>query len=299
MASREARLTSPYTVDVVHNLTKMKKHQIITILLLSIFVFSCKEKTIKTEPSDKVENLEPKVDIKELESDFIKWWTYYSYNISLSSNFKGLNEKSEEIDKNEFLNELISGNFIPLKLKSENGINTYKLYKLDSLSTKSIGSAIKNESLTSLKHFKMERTEFPKFNFTDLNGNHYSNENTKGKTIIFKTWFINCMACVKEFPELNELVEKYKSRDDLIFLSLALDSKPKLEEFLQKKFFEYQVVSNQRVFIDKTLNLQIYPTHIIIDKNGVIQKVVNKASEMISFFENEKKLTESMPPKPM
>ncbi len=283
----------------MHNLTQMKKHQVITILLLLIFVFSCKEKSDETQLSEKIEDFEPKIDIKELESDFIKWWTYYSVNISLSSSFKGLNEKSEEIDKKEFLTELTSGNFIPLKLKSKDGNIPYKLYKLDSSSTKSISSTIKNESLTSLKHFIMESTEFPKFDFTDLNGNHYNNKNTKGKTIVLKTWFINCVACVKEFPELNELVEKYENRNDIIFLSLALDSKLELDEFLQKKFFEYKVVSNQREFIDKTLNLQIYPTHIIIDKNGTIKKVVNKASEMISFFESEMKLTENVPPPPM
>jgi thiol-disulfide isomerase/thioredoxin len=265
----------------------MKRYQIITILLLSIFIFSCKEKAEKKQLSEKVENLEPKADIKELESDFIKWWTYHSYNISLSSNFIGLNVKSDKIDKKQFLKELTSGNFIPLKLKSKDGIDLYQLYKLDSSAIKDIGNTIKNESLTNLQHFKMESTNFPKFDFTDLNGNHYTNENTKGKIIVFKTWFINCKACVAEFPELNELVEKYKNRNDIIFLSLALDSKSELDEFLQKKSFEYKVVPNQKEFIVKTLNLQIYPTHIIVDKNGIILKVVNKASEMISFFENE------------
>ena len=271
---------------------------ILIIICLSIFAFSCKEKSEKTQLSEMVENLEPKVNIKELESDFTKWWTYHSYNISLSSNFIGLNEKSDEIDKNQFLKKLTSGNFIPLKLKSKDGIDLYKLYELDSLAAKGIGSTIKNESLTNLKHFKMERMDFPKFDFTDLNGNHYNNENTKGKTIVFKTWFINCKACVAEFPELNELVEKYKNRNDIIFLSLALDPKAELDEFLKMKFFEYKVAPNQEDFIDKTLNLQIYPTHIIVDKNGIILKVVNKASEMISFFENEKKFTENIPPPP-
>jgi len=267
----------------------MKRHQLITILLLSIFIFSCKEKSEKTQLFKKVENLEPDINIKELESDYIKWWTYHSYNISLSSNFKGLSEKSDEIDKNQFLKELTSGNFIPLKLKSNDGINSYKLYKLDPLNTNGISTTIKNESLTHLKHFKMESTEFPKFDFTDLNGNHFNNENTKGKTIVFKTWFIKCQACVEEFPELNEFVEKYKNRSDLIFLSLAKDSKPELNKFLQKKPFEYKVVANQKEFIVKTLKLQIYPTHIVVDKNGIILKVTNKASEMISFFEYKKK----------
>ncbi len=276
----------------------MKKYQITTILLLSIFVFSCKEKSEKNQLSEQVEYLEPKINFTELETDFIKWWSYHVNNISLSSNFTGLNEKSDTIEKKQFLEKLITSNYIPVKLKSNEGFETYKLFKLDSSANKSIGITIKNESLTNLKHYKMEGLFFPKFDFTDLNGNLYTNENTKGKTIILKTWFINCVACVAEFPELNELVEKYKQRNDIIFVSLALDSKSELESFLQKKDFEYKVFPNQRDFIDKKLNLQIFPTHIIVDRNGIILKVVNKASEMISFFENEKKLVEkiSTPP---
>jgi peroxiredoxin len=196
------------------------------------------------------------------------------------------------------LEKLTTGNYIPLKIKSDDKVEIYKLFKLGSNADKSIGSTIKNESLTNLKHFKMEGLPLPEFNFTDLNGNKYTNENTKGKTIILKTWFINCKACVAEFPELNEFVEKYKQRNDMIFVSLALDSKAELENFLQKNDFEYQVVPNQKEFIDKKLNLQMYPTHIIVDKSGTIIKVVNKASEMISFLENENKQTEKIPPPP-
>ena len=271
-------------IHVVHNLTKMKKHQIIIILFLSIFIFSCKEKPEKTQLSEKVENLEPNVNIKKLESDFIKWWTYHSYNISLSSNFVGLNEMSDEIDKKQFLNELTSGNFIPLKLKLIDGIEQYKLYKLDSLADKSIRRTIKSESLTKLNYYRMEAMNFPEFDFTDLNGNHYTTKNTKGKTIILKTWFIHCQACVAEFPELNKLVEKYKNRKDIIFLSLATDSKPDLEKFLKKKIFRYEIVPNQEEFIQKTLNLQGYPTHIVINEKGKIIKVVGKARELISFL---------------
>ena len=140
----------------------MKKHQIITVLLLSIFIFSCKEKIKKIQLSEKVENLEPKVNFNELKADYKKWWTYHSYNISLSSNFIGLNEKSDTIDKKHFLEELTSGNFIPLKLKlkSKGEINQYKLYKLNSSSNKSISSTIKNEALRNLKYFKWKVRNF-------------------------------------------------------------------------------------------------------------------------------------------
>lgn len=279
-------------------------------ILLSIVLFSCNEKEDTKKPeetqiSKKAENveakIEPNVDVNEIESDFMTWWTYHYNTMSLSSNFIALNEQSDTIGKKEFLEKLITTHFIPLKIKSDATIQTYKLFKLSSQADKKIGNTIKNESLTSLQHFNMEGVRFPEFNFTDLQGNIYTNETIKGKTIIVKTWFINCKACIAEFPELNEFVEKHQQRNDLIFLSLALDTESKLKEFLQKKDFNYQVIANQRDFIEKKLSLQLYPTHIIVDKNGSVTKVVNKASEMISFFENEQRLRKKMvpPPPPM
>jgi peroxiredoxin len=276
----------------------MKKLQLITILLLSIFVFSCNEKSKKTQLTEKVETLEPNVNISELTSDFEKWWPYYYYNISLSSDFTGLNEQSDTIDKRQFLKELITGNYIPLRIKSDDKTESYKLYQLDSIADKGIGRTIKDASTRVYGLYKLEGTPIPQFNFTDLEGNSYTNENTKGKTIILKTWFIHCGACVAEFPKLNKFVEKYKDRNDIIFLSLALDSKSELEEFLQQKEFDYKVVPDQKEFIFTKLYLNAFPTHLVVDKNGTILKVVNKASEMIAFLENGKKSTDKKLPPP-
>ena len=274
----------------------MAASKIISILILSVFLFSCEEKAKTSKKSEKIENLKPNVDINEIKSDFRKWWTYHSYNIILSSNFTGLNEQSDTIRKKQFLEKLITGKYIPLKINTNEKIKTYKLFELDSTANESIGHTIRNESITNLKHFKMAGLQFPEFEFTDLNGNTFTNENTKGKTLILKTWFINCKACVAEFPELNDLVEKYKQKNDIIFVSLALETKAELETFLQEKEFNYQIVPNQKEFITKKLNLQIYPTHLIVDKNGTLINVANKASEMIEFLENDKKLTEKTSP---
>jgi len=281
----------------------MKKLQILTILLLSVFIFSCKEKSNKTSSTVKIETLEPAVDLNELKGDFMKWWTYYSYNTSLSLEFTGLNEQSDTIDKKQFLEKLMTGNYIPLKIKSDDNALIYKLYKLDAEADESIGSTIKNESMRIYGLTEMEGTPLPPFNFADLEGNVYTGENTKGKTIILKTWFITCTACVAEFPELNEFVEKYKQRDDVIFLSLALDPKSELEEFLQQKEFEYMVVPGQKEYIFEKLHLNAFPTHLVVDKDGTILKVANKASEMIAFFENtqqstDKKMAPPPPPPP-
>ncbi|MFY0630606.1 MAG: TlpA family protein disulfide reductase [Flavobacteriaceae bacterium] len=268
----------------------MKRPHLIIILLLSIFILPSKIKSQNKLVSEKFESLEPRINLNELETEFIKWWTYHSYNISLPSNFIGVDEKLDTINKKVFLKKLVSGNFIPLRLKSKDQREVYKLHRLSSSIGKNIRSTIKNEAITYLKYYNMEGKPFPEFSFTGLDGNSFTNENTKGKVTIIKTWFIHCKACIAEFPELNELVDEHKKRDDMIFISLALDSKSKLKDFLQKKSFKYSVVSDQKEFIQEVLDLDIYPTHIVLDKNGIIRKVVNKASEMISFLGKEIKL---------
>jgi cytochrome oxidase Cu insertion factor (SCO1/SenC/PrrC family) len=54
--------------------------------------------------------------------------------------------------------------------------------------------------------------KFPDFSFKDLNGNLITNESMKGKIVVIKCWYIHCAACIKEFPEVNNLVRKYKDR---------------------------------------------------------------------------------------
>jgi peroxiredoxin len=273
----------------------MKCPQIVIVLLLLIFAFACKEKTREESVA-----FEPDVNFNIANPDFKKWWSYHYYNISLSLDFTGINEQADTISKKQFLDALVTGKYIPLKLKSPKGEEVYKLFTLDPSANESIGSTVKDESLIALKHFNMEGQAFPQFNFMDMNDSLYTSENTKGKIVVFKTWFIGCTACVAEFTELNELVEKSKNRTDMVFVSLATDAKPELEKFLSKKAFEYEVVPGQKEFILKTLSLDAYPTHLVVDKNGTIRKVVNKASELIAFLDRESSLMDmnSLPPPP-
>jgi len=281
----------------------MKFLQFIGFILLPTILFSCK-KSDKKEEDLKETNVvvyEPVVETSLIQTNFGRWWTYYSDNISLSSNFIGLNEQLDTIPKREFLEKLLTAQYIPLKVKSSNRNQTYKLLKLDAKANQDIAKTIRNESLTFFKYFEMEGLPFPEFIFEDIDGNIYTNENTKGKILFIKTWFINCAACVAEFPILNEYVEKYTREQDAIFLSLATDREIKLNAFLKTKVFNYEVVANQKTFISKTLNLQIFPTHLVVDENGIIVKVVNKASEMISYLSNDyqNEIVQSNPPPPM
>ena len=108
-----------------------------------------------------------------------------------------------------------------------------------------------------------------------------------GKVVVLKCWFIHCLSCVQEMPELNEFVEKYKSKNDILFISLAFDSKEKLDSFLLTDKFSYAVLPVPQSFMEDSLKVSGYPTHFIIDKIGIIRKVVTDYHEMIPTLNNE------------
>ena len=275
------------------------KKIIIIISVLFISLNSCKESSDK---NSKKEDQKPLAEFENLISEYNKWWSYHYYKIFLSTDFIALNEKSEKIKKDQFLKKLTSGNYITIELQSNDNSKTYKLFALPKNLDKSISKTIKQVSNEAYRYFKMEGTKFPDFNVVDLNGIKYNNEKLKGKTTIIKTWFIACKPCIWEMPELNEFVGKYKNEERIQFLSLALDTKPLLLNFLKKTEFKYAIIGEQKELIQNKLNLSAYPTHLVVNEQGLISKVFNNISELISYIENDTTLKNSeqkmLPPPP-
>lgn len=264
---------------------------ILSILLIS--VTSCKQTTDQNSEKGKHEIQQPVADFEDLISDYHKWWSYHYYSISLSSDFHALNEKSEEISKDDFLNELTSGNYITIEMQSNDDSKTYQLFKLPEGVDNGISSTIKNVSGQDYIFFKMEGIKFPDFNVVDVNGVAYNNEKFIGKTTVIKTWFIACTPCIAEMPELNEFVNEYRNEDRIQFLSLATDTKPLLLDFLLKRKFDYVVIAEQKELIQDKLNLMAYPTHLVVNEKGDIEKVFSKASELMSYIGKNESLRQS------
>mgnify|MGYP001352938080 CR=1 FL=1 len=116
------------------------------------------------------------------------------------------------------------------------------------------------------------------FTIKDMTGKEYVLSSLKGKVVVLKFWFINCAPCVKEIPELNALKEELGSRNDIVFLAPALDESAALKKFLQQKAFGFAVAPAARKLVDH-FKVEYYPTHVIIDKAGVIRYLSNNYTE--------------------
>lgn len=117
-----------------------------------------------------------------------------------------------------------------------------------------------------------ENQRIPSFHFTDIKGNVLSSEDLTGKILVLNFWSITCGPCIKEMPQLNELVEKMKG-EDVVFIAPAFYSPKKylVEKFLPMHPFAYNIVE---ITNPDDYNIFEFPTHIVTDKNhNIIYKV--------------------------
>ena len=244
--------------------------------LVKVFLFlilaypSCAQNTIKKLPVES-----PAAILKDLKS-FLK---YYDQHLKLSEDFVALNTSSTIISKSQFLLKLSSGAYLPLRLLSKDTA-FYMLYKMNMVIDNDIPVLIKSLADTEYDHFKMQNKPLAGLNFIDMDGKRYNRETTKGKIVVLKFWFIQCQKCIEEMPALNELIKQYENRQDIVFVSLALDKEEELKKFLQKRTFNYAVVPDQKKYVIENLKITIFPTHLIINKQGLVTKVVNKYEQM-------------------
>ena len=226
------------------------------------------------------------VDKAALVQDFNTWYNYHYYNIKLSQPFTGLNADSTPLSKARFLLKLSTGEFVAFKENAGVTGPVYRLYRPRALKP-TIKSTLKQLAENELNYVRMEGKPMPKFACTDLKGHKYTSANTRGKTLVLKCWFIGCVACVKEFPELNRLTEDFTSRQDVLFVSLALDPETKLRAFLQHKTFNYAVVAQQGAYLKDQLDVRSYPTHVLVDGHGIIVKVAGNAADLRAALEKQ------------
>lgn len=221
---------------------------------------------------------------RHITDDYMKWYSYTYNNIRLSQDFIGLDTDAAAIDKPAFITKLMTGTVFAYKTGTRQGRDIYQLYTLNT-KDESIKAVIQQTAAAEMEHYKMEGRPMPAFSFTDIKGNHYDNASVKGKLLVIKCWFIRCVACVKEFPELNKLVDSYQGNDQVLFVSLAFDTKDPLIKFLKTKEFKYAVVPGMKKFMSEDLSINTYPTHLLIDRSGKIVKVVNRIGDLVPFIE--------------
>ncbi|CAL2102187.1 TlpA family protein disulfide reductase [Tenacibaculum sp. 190130A14a] len=249
---------------------------------------TAKKKTAKKSKKEnttasKTNTAKPSGEEEAIQKSYADWNNYTKNNVDLMSSFSGLDEKGEEVKKSIFLALLRTGAYIPVKMQQE-GKDYYKLTPLNSDADPKIKKSIQGKASMANSYYKMEGKKLPTYDFVDINGKSHNKADTKGKMLVLKCWFITCKICVEEFPELNDLVDKYKD-ENIEFISLAFDEKDKLAEFLKTKPFKFSTIPMQKDYMAKKLKVKQYPSHLIVDEDGKILKMVNSVKTLSSELE--------------
>jgi thiol-disulfide isomerase/thioredoxin len=126
---------------------------------------------------------------------------------------------------------------------------------------------------------KIKYDPAPDFTVFDLDSNKYVLHELRGKVVVLNFWGIGCGPCVKEMPDLNKIVAKYKNNPNVVFIAFTGDSKENLKEFFKNKSFDYKIAITREV--QRKYKLSGIPKHIVIDRNGNIIKKVEGADPNI------------------
>lgn len=119
------------------------------------------------------------------------------------------------------------------------------------------------------------------FSAVSMNGHTINLESLKGKIVVLTFWSTRCDICVSEIPKLNHLVNSYRGKD-VVFLGLTMDNPAKVETFLKRKPFNFDILPNSFGVVlkyaekDGTGNINMgFPTHFLVNQNGEIELKTN------------------------
>lgn len=172
---------------------------------------------------------------------------------------------------NEWHDKMLSGSYrLQKKGTPDDGLNEYTLAKM---------------SDADLARIRAMRASMPvdetgvirtgaRFNFVKaktIDGYEVVPDKLAGKVVVMNFWYVACVPCRTEIPELNKLVETYANNPNVVFIGVARDDKDKIEEFLKTMPFQYHHIADGKKLAE-IYQVKGYPTNVIVGKDSNIKK---------------------------
>lgn len=144
---------------------------------------------------------------------------------------------------------------------------------------------------------EMIKTPAPDFELMDLKGNKVKLADFKGKTVIIDFWATWCGPCLKSFPVMKKVVEKYSDDPSVKFLFVNTwekvdDKKENAQDFIKRSKYPFHVLVDDQNKVVEKYKVQGIPTKFILDPelnirfksvgfSGVEKEVIDELDEMI------------------
>lgn len=108
------------------------------------------------------------------------------------------------------------------------------------------------------------------FQVKDTEGETWSNGSTLGKPLVLNFWYTGCGPCIREMPELSTWVDAFP---EVNFLAVTWNSAQEIKSVVERKGFRFvQIASDKTLW--KMFGVQQTPTTVVLDKAGVVRKIV-------------------------
>jgi len=101
-------------------------------------------------------------------------------------------------------------------------------------------------------------------------------EQLRGKVVLIDFWAWDCPFCAEAMPHIKELYDKY-AKDGLVIIGVHTPrieyekDVSKVKEAVAKKGIKYPVVVDNKYQIWSDYLCNTWPSHFVLDQNGVIQ----------------------------
>ena len=146
---------------------------------------------------------------------------------------------------------------------------------VDALRKKAENERIRKEAEESIK----EGVVAPDFTLNDIEGKPFTLSSMRGQWVVLDFWGSWCGWCIKGIPDMKKYYEKYAGKFEIIGIDCR-DTEEKWKAAVEKHELPWLHVYNADA--DGTPDkyaVQGYPTKIIIDPDGNINKIVIGESE--------------------
>ena len=121
----------------------------------------------------------------------------------------------------------------------------------------------------------------PDFTLKGLDGQTYSGGGSRDKVLLINFWASWCDPCKQEAPELAKLIEKYPDDFEVYGINVTkYDQESKARDFVKEYGLEYPIMLDPEASVfEEIYKGQVFPTNVLIDRNGVIQEIILGAPE--------------------
>jgi len=106
-----------------------------------------------------------------------------------------------------------------------------------------------------------------RYELTDIKNSKIDFKAYKGKPLLVHFWGTWCPVCKVEVGNIEQLSKKY----NVITIAVNSGSDEEIRTFMKQHKLSYTVINDKSATLAQKFNIEVYPTTLIYDKEGVLK----------------------------